>query len=194
MGFEEIIDTIFKRNIEEHINVIKDIRYVNIKEAALRIYDSFHKGNRLYIFGNGGSAADAQHIVGELVGRFKLERKPLPAMSLTTNTSMLTAWSNDYDYSSIFERQVEAHTKEGDILMGISTSGNSENVINAFKKGKEIGTYNIALTGKTGGRLKEVSDLVLGVNSNDVARIQEGHTLLYHTICEAIEKIMFMDK
>lgn len=179
-----------KNLIEESINCKKDFlkEAINIKEAAARIVECFMGGNKVLIFGNGGSAADAQHIAGELVGRFKSERKALPAIALTTDTSVLTACANDYSYDSVFERQVEALAKKGDILIGISTSGNSENVIRAFKKGKEISTINISLTGGDGGKLKPLSDININSNSKNTPRIQECHVLAYHIICEEVEK------
>ena len=163
----------------------------NIEKTAEKIAECFKKGGKILIFGNGGSAADSQHIAGELVGRFKLERKALPAIALTTDTSILTAWSNDYDFSEVFERQVEALAKRVDILVGISTSGNSENVIRAFKKGKEMGTFNISMTGKDGGKLKPISDLNINSSSNSTPRIQECHILAYHIFCDLIENKMF---
>jgi D-sedoheptulose 7-phosphate isomerase len=163
----------------------------NIEKVVEKIVECFEKGNKILIFGNGGSAADAQHIAGEIVGRFKLERKGLPAIALTTDTSVLTAWTNDYEYDSVFSRQVEALAKSGDVLLGISTSGNSENVTKAFEKGKEIETFNISLTGKQGGKLKEISDLNINSSSEDTPRIQECHVLAYHIICELVEKKMF---
>ena len=135
--------------IEESIEYKREFigQAVNIKKAAERIVASVKAGGKLLAFGNGGSAADAQHMAAELVGRYKLERKGYPAIALTTDTSILTAVGNDYGYASIFERQVEALAKKGDVLIGISTSGNSENVVRAFEKGKAIGTFNISLTG-----------------------------------------------
>lgn len=158
-----------------------------ISGISRKIYSAFENGNKILIFGNGGSAADSQHIAGELVGRFKKERKALPAIALTTDTSILTALFNDYNYSRIFERQIEALAKEGDILWGISTSGNSRNVIKAFEKGKELGTYNFSLTGNSGGLIKILSDLNINIDSNNTPRIQEAHQLAYHIICELIE-------
>jgi D-sedoheptulose 7-phosphate isomerase len=162
----------------------------NIKLVAEEIIRCFKNGNKVLIFGNGGSAADAQHITGELVGRYKLERKGLPAIALTTDTSVLTAWSNDYEYATVFSRQVEALAKKGDILLGISTSGNSDNVIRAFEEGKRIGTINISMTGKDGGKLRLVSDLNINSSSHDTPRVQECHLVAYHTICELVEKEM----
>lgn len=162
-----------------------------LEKISNLISERFIQENKLLIFGNGGSAADAQHIAGELVGRFKKERKGLPSIALSTNTSILTAWSNDYDFSAVFERQVEALAKPNDVLFGISTSGNSKNVINAFNRGKEIGTYNFSLTGGNGGELKRISDFNINIYSNETPRIQEGHTLAYHIICELIECNLF---
>ena len=159
-----------------------------ISLAVEKIYEKLIAGNKLLIFGNGGSAADAQHIAGELVGRFKEERKGLAAIALTTNTSVLTALSNDYDFSRVFARQVESLANIGDILWGISTSGDSKNIIEALKIGRIIGTYNLSLTGRDGGQLKELSDLNINIHSYNTARIQEAHRVVYHIICEIVEK------
>jgi len=145
---------------------------------------------KLLLFGNGGSAADAQHIAGELVGRYNLERKGLPAIALTTDTSVITAWSNDYDFVDIFSRQVESLANPLDIVFGISTSGNSENVYRGLLKGKKIGAKSVSLTGQEGGRIKNVSDFNINVPSYETPRIQECHQVIYHTICELVEKDM----
>ncbi len=186
------IENIMEESIEVKKEFINEIE--NIEKVVNIIVNCYKKGNKILIFGNGGSAADAQHIAGELVGRFKKERRGLPAIALTTDTSVLTAWSNDYDYSTVFERQVEVLAKKDDILLGISTSGNSENVIKAFEKGKQIGTLNISMTGKDGGELKNISDLNINSNSNNTPRIQECHVLAYHIICELVEKNLFENK
>ena len=162
----------------------------NIQAVADKIIESLKNGGKVLLCGNGGSAADCQHIAGEFVGRFKLERKSLPAIALTTDTSILTAWSNDYEFESVFARQVEALGKQGDVLIGISTSGNSKNIVKAFEKGKEIGTVNISLTGNDGGVIKQVSDLNINVNNNSTPRIQECHVLAYHIFCGLVEKGM----
>lgn len=162
-----------------------------ISQAAKIIVSSFKNGNRMYVFGNGGSAADAQHITGELVGRYRLERKGLPVIALTTDTSVMTAWSNDYDFYDVFRRQIEAYANEGDILFGISTSGNSKNVINALNFGKKIGTSNISLTGNDGGLIRKISDININIDSKETPRIQESHVLAYHILCELVEKEMF---
>ncbi|MDP2729800.1 MAG: D-sedoheptulose 7-phosphate isomerase [Dehalococcoidales bacterium] len=152
------------------------------------ILETYKRGGKVVLLGNGGSAADAQHIAGELVGQFKLRRQALPAIALTTNTSVLTAIANDYGYESVFSRQVEALVNERDIVIGISTSGNSPNVIEAIKLAKTKGARTVALTGGSGGRLGEVADLVLMAPSDNVARIQEAHITIGHIVCELVEE------
>lgn len=171
-----------KNKIYEQIDYIEDV--------SKAIINCYNKNNKILIFGNGGSAADAQHIAGELVGKFKLERKSLSAITLPTNMSVVTAWSNDYDYGTCLEREVEAHARKGDVLWGISTSGNSPNVLRAFEKGRDIGTLNISLTGNKGGELKLISDLNVNVYSKNTPRIQEAHMLIYHIVCEMVEEEM----
>jgi D-sedoheptulose 7-phosphate isomerase len=162
----------------------------NIQAVSDAMVSAMKSGNKVLICGNGGSASDAQHITGELVGRFQKERKGLPAIALTTDTSVMTAWCNDYDFSTIFSRQVEALAKPGDVIIGISTSGNSDNVIKAFVEGKKIGTVNISMTGRDGGRLKPMSDYNINSDSSNTARVQECHILAYHIICELVENGM----
>ena len=162
-----------------------------IAEAARMIVESLRNGGKVILFGNGGSAADAQHIAAEMVGRFRMERNPLPAIALNVNTSIITAIGNDYDFSLIFSRQVEALTRRGDVAVGISTSGNSLNVIYALKRASELGAKTIALTGGTGGTLASVADLALIVPSSDTARIQEIHITIGHIICDLVEKELF---
>ena len=145
-------------------------------------------GGKLLIMGNGGSAGDAQHIAAELVGRFKKERKAIPALALTVDTSSLTALGNDYGFETIFERQIEAIANKDDAVIGISTSGNSENVVRAIKKANSIGAYTIGLLGNNGGRLKEIVNLPIVIPSKDTARIQEVHITIGHIICEIIEE------
>jgi D-sedoheptulose 7-phosphate isomerase len=159
-----------------------------IEKAVKLISECIRHGNKVLIFGNGGSAADAQHIAAELVGRYQKERKGWPAIALTTDTSIITAVSNDYSYDTVFERQVEALAKEGDVLIGLSTSGNSKNVLNAFSKGRETGTMNISFTGRDGGHLKKLSDINLNIKSDSTARTQECHMVMYHAICELVEE------
>ena len=159
----------------------------NIEKASDAIFKSLKGGGKLLVFGNGGSAADSQHMVAELVGRFKGERAPLAAIALTTNTSTITAVANDYGYDTVFSRQVEALGKKGDVVFGISTSGNSKNVIEAVKKAKAIGLKTIGLTGGDGGKLKKECDITIVIESKDTPRIQESHLMVCHIICELVE-------
>ena len=162
----------------------------SIQKAVDKIVKCFKDGRKVLICGNGGSAADAQHIAGELVDRFLLERKGLPVIALTTDSSIITAWGNDKDFNEIFERQVEALGRKGDVLIGISTSGNSENVIRGIKKAKENEMKIVSLTGKDGGEIKTLSDVNINVDSMETPRIQECHSVIYHIVCELVEKEM----
>ena len=146
------------------------------------------------IAGNGGSAADAQHFAGELVGKFLIKRKALPAIALTTDTSIITSLSNDISYDIIFQRQLEAISKNDDVFIGLSTSGNSKNIIEAMKYCRENGIITIGITGETGGKMKELSDLLINVPSNETQRIQESHLMIYHIICEFVEQQFINDK
>lgn len=158
-----------------------------IEKTAKVILDALNDGGKVIVFGNGGSAADSQHLAAELVGRFKKERKAIPAIALTTNTSTITALANDYGYDVSFKRQVEALGSKNDVVIGISTSGTARNVFEAIEKARALGIKTIALTGKTGGRLKDTADVSILVKSNDTARIQESHILIIHILCELIE-------
>ena len=158
-----------------------------IEKAAKRIIEALNHSGKVIVFGNGGSASDSQHMVAELVGRFKKERAAMPAIALTTNTSTITALSNDYGYDVSFKRQLEALGKKADIAIGISTSGMAKNVIATLLKAKEMGLATIGLTGTGGGALKDIADLSIVVNSHDTARIQEAHILIIHILCELIE-------
>ncbi|MCK4463618.1 MAG: SIS domain-containing protein [Candidatus Omnitrophica bacterium] len=180
-----------KKLIENSIEVKKLLLNPECINKILKIAEeiilSFKNNGKVIIFGNGGSAADAQHMVCELVGRFKKERKPLPAISLTVNTSNITAISNDYSYDEIFKRQLEALASVNDIAIAISTSGNASNVIEAAKQARKMKLKIIALTGKDGGKLSRVADISLIVPSGDIPRIQEAHILIIHILCELIE-------
>ncbi|MFC2004093.1 D-sedoheptulose 7-phosphate isomerase [Chloroflexota bacterium] len=179
------------RKLQESAEVksaIAKSKISEIERIVSSIIAAYKTGGKVVLFGNGGSAADAQHIAGELVGRFKLERQSLPAIALTTNTSILTAVANDYGYERVFSRQVEALVNEKDVVIGISTSGNSPSVIEAIKTAKMKGAKTIGLTGGNGGKLAEVVDLVLIVPSDDTARIQEAHITIGHIVCELVEK------
>jgi D-sedoheptulose 7-phosphate isomerase len=159
-----------------------------IAEIANQMVSALKKGGKIIIFGNGGSAADSQHMAAELVGRFNREKRPLAAMALTTNTSILTAIGNDYGYEYSFAKQIEAHCAKGDIIFAISTSGNAKNVIEAVLTAKKMKVKAIGLSGKDGGRLSKISDLSIIVPSNSTARIQEVHITIIHIICELIEE------
>jgi len=180
---------LIRQRIKESIDVkerLSEAEIENIEKAAKAIIASLKSGGKVLIFGNGGSAADSQHIAAELVGRFRKERKPLAAIALTTNTSTLTAIANDYGYEAVFSRQVEALAKRGDVALGISTSGNSPNVIEAVKKAKALGLVTIGLSGD-GGKLKAACDILIAVPSKDTPRIQEAHIMIGHIICELVE-------
>lgn len=159
-----------------------------IVAIAEQLIYALKAGNKILLCGNGGSAADAQHVAGELVGRFATERRALPAMALTTDTSILTAIGNDYGFENIFVRQVEALAQPGDILVGLSTSGNSLNVLRALETARVMGISTIGFTGSQGGRLKDLVDLCFHVSSDNTARIQEVHITAWHAICELIER------
>jgi len=178
------------KELEEHIDIAIKTKTLlpQIKEAANLIVNALKNGNKVLLFGNGGSAADAQHIAAELTGRFKKERHPLPAIALTTDTSALTAISNDYGYDSVFARQLQAFAQNKDIAVGISTSGNSKNVINALKSAKTKGCICIGLSGNNGGEMNKVCDINLIVPSANTPRIQEMHIFIGHTICQIVDE------
>ena len=159
----------------------------NIIKVANIITEALKAGNKLIAFGNGGSAADAQHFAAELSGHYKKERKALAGIAISTDTSALTAIGNDYGFDVVFSRQVEAIAKSGDVLFGISTSGNSANVLNAFESGKNLGCKCIGLSGKGGGKMNALSDINLVIPSDNTPRIQEAHILVIHTLCGLIE-------
>jgi len=159
-----------------------------IERAVAMITGSLRRSGKVMICGNGGSAADSQHIAAELIGRFKRERRSLPAIALSTDTSILTSLANDYSYDDVFSRQVEGLGREGDVLIMISTSGNSANVLRAGREAKKMGIATIGLLGGEGGRMLSEVDLAIVVASADTARIQEGHTLIYHIICDLVEE------
>jgi D-sedoheptulose 7-phosphate isomerase len=182
---QDIID-----ELNEHkavIDTIIDNLVDDIVSVSHLIIATLKDGNKILICGNGGSAADAQHIAAELTGRYKTERKPLPCIAITTDTSALTAIGNDYGYDTVFSRQTQALANSGDLIIGISTSGNSKNVINAFEVAKEIGCKTVALIGKDGGDMKKIADLSIIVPSNNTPRIQESHILIGHMICQQID-------
>ena len=159
-----------------------------IMSSAVKMAEALKDGKKILVCGNGGSAADAQHIAAELVGKFMKERIALPAIALNTNTSVITAIGNDYSYDDIFSRQIEAFGNAGDILIGISTSGNSKNVLKAFEVAKQRSIMTIALTGQSGGKMKDMVDVLINVPSNLTPRIQESHITIGHIMCEIIEE------
>lgn len=156
-----------------------------------KIVECYENGGCVYFFGNGGSAADCQHLAAEFVCRFKINRKPLPAFALTTDTSFLTACGNDYSFEDIFGRQVEAFAKKGDIFVGISTSGNSKNVFKGLQKAKELGATTVAFLGGTGGIIKDVADIALIIPTKNTPKVQECHITVGHIICDLVEKEIF---
>lgn len=192
------------------INTIKDIinASVSVKQQLLTdeqllntvntlvnvITDAFKNGNKVLFCGNGGSAADAQHLAAEFSGRFYIDRDALPAEALHVNTSYLTAVGNDYSYDVIYARLIKGLGQKGDVLIGLSTSGNSKNVVLAFEEAKRKGMITVGFTGATGGKMKEVSDYLLNVPSTDTPRIQESHILLGHIICQLVEEKYFNGK
>jgi len=188
----EIVRQRIRESIEIKRQLLRDDAISRlVAEAADRMIECYERFNgATYFCGNGGSAADAQHLAAELVGRFVLERPGLAAQALTANTSVLTAIANDYDYDRVLARQVEAFVKPHDVLVGLSTSGNSRNVLAAVAKAKEIGAFTVGFTGGAGGRLKALSDCCICIPSSDTARIQECHILLGHILCEVVEAHM----
>ncbi|TKI68166.1 D-sedoheptulose 7-phosphate isomerase [Sulfurimonas crateris] len=177
-----------KQAIYENEELLNKI--VEVCRACVELY----KGkNKTILAGNGGSAADAQHIAAELVGRYGFDRPSIPSLALTTDTSNLTAIGNDYGYDKVFSRQLEGMGQEGDIFFGISTSGNSKNIINAFEVAKQKGIKTVALVGRDGGEMAKMADIALVVPSDSTPRIQESHILIGHIICDIIEKEIFGD-
>ena len=186
-------DTI-RRQLQGHCEVMAGIErdlVPAIERVAQLLADAFRNGHKLLVMGNGGSAADAQHLAAEIVGRFKLERRALPAIALSTDSSILTAVGNDYGFESIFSRQVEAHAAAGDVVIGISTSGNSPNVQLALQLAAQRGCRTVALLGKDGGSIKEAVELPLVVASFDTPRVQEGHITIIHILCDLVEQELF---
>lgn len=181
---------IIKSELDSHLKTINSVINCmedDILKASILAIDTLKKGNKIVLFGNGGSAADAQHIAAELTGRYKTERKGLPAIAITTDTSALTAIGNDYGYDRVFHRQIESLANEGDLVIGISTSGNSKNVLNALSLAKELKCKCVGFSGKSGGEMNNLCDINLVVPSDNTPRIQEMHILIGHTICQLID-------
>ncbi|MFO7956799.1 MAG: SIS domain-containing protein [Candidatus Brocadiia bacterium] len=186
---KERIERILRASAEVHQRLVE--RSGLIEDIARRLVDVLSGGGAVYVMGNGGSAADAQHLAGELVGRFLMERRPLPCHALTTDTSVLTAVANDYGFEQVFEKQVRAHVRPGDAVIGISTSGNSANVLAGVRAAKEIGALTVGLSGAGGGALAAECDVTLAVPADETPRVQEGHATVIHILCELIEDGLF---
>ena len=186
------INSIINASIQVKQDIIeKGELAATLEKVIVVITQAFKNGNSVYFAGNGGSAADAQHLAAEFSGRFYKDRKALPSEALHCNTSYLTAVANDYSYDVIYSRLLEGLAKPGDVLVGLSTSGNSGNIVKAFEKSKELKVVTIGFTGTEGGKMKELSDYLINVPSTDTPRIQESHILLGHIICELVEKNIF---
>ncbi|HPY81420.1 MAG TPA: D-sedoheptulose 7-phosphate isomerase [Bacteroidales bacterium] len=188
-----------KEAIEENIELMNSILHdtifmSQISQLADIMVKSLRRGGTIFFCGNGGSAADAQHLAAELSGRFYFDRAPLPAEALHCNTSYLTAIANDYGFEHVYERLIRGNGKKGDVLVGLSTSGNSLNITKAFETAKNLDITTIAFTGENGGKLKEIADYILQIPSTDTPRIQEAHILIGHIICELIETEMFIEE
>lgn len=194
MSLKELIKSQISESVSVKEKILNDEALIKIiEEASEEIVNCYKNGHTLLLCGNGGSAGDAQHIAGEMVARFRLERKALSAIAFNTNSSVVTAIGNDYEYNIIFERQVEAFGRDGDVLISISTSGNSESVVNAIRKANEMNIKTISLLGKDGGACREISDYAVVVPSSDTPRIQEAHIMIGHIICDIVERRLFGD-
>lgn len=187
-----IVSDSILRSIAVKQAILDDVDFMHrIEQAAKLMVTSLQNGGKIHFCGNGGSAADAQHLAAELSGRFYYDRPPLNAEALHCNTSYLTAVGNDYGYEHIFARLLQGTARKGDVLVGISTSGDSTNILHAYEICDKMGIIKISMTGQTGGKMKELSTLLLNVPSTDTPRIQESHIMIGHIICEIIESIMF---
>lgn len=187
---KEEIFQIFQESADLKLRFIRQNAEL-LNQMVKIVVNAFKAGNKVLLFGNGGSAADAQHIAAEFINRFLIERPPLPAIALTTDTSILTSISNDYGYVDSFSKQVKALGKEGDVAIGISTSGSAPNVIKAMKVAREIGLKTVGLTGMDGGELAKIVDLAIVVNSQVTPRIQEVHITIGHVLCEMVDRMLF---
>ncbi len=182
-------EAVFTRAFDEHLKVIDELKQQQpvLESIAREMTEAVMDGNKILWCGNGGSAADAQHLAAEFVGRFRRERKPLASVALTTDTSVLTSIGNDYGYDQVFSRQVLALAEEGDIVVGISTSGNSANVVEALQAAKQCGAFTVAMTGEGGGKMAGMADATICVPTKNTARVQEGHILCGHMLCDWVE-------
>ena len=190
----EKIKTIIANSINVKNKMVADEKLLQmVKDCVSVIVTAFEKGNKVLFCGNGGSAADAQHLAAEFSGRFYIDRDALPAEALHCNTSYITAVGNDYGYDVIYSRIIKGIGNKGDVLIGLSTSGNSKNIVNAFETAREKEMITIAFTGENGGKLKKLSDFLINVPSDDTPRIQESHIMLGHIICQLVEEIYFAE-
>jgi D-sedoheptulose 7-phosphate isomerase len=186
-----MIDNILRSNIERSVEVHSQLlgaclpAMITAADALIRAYRSGHKA---LFFGNGGSATDAEHLAGEFLGRYLRERSPMPAVALAENMSAVTAIANDYGYEHVYSRQLQALAVSGDVAVGISTSGSSRNVLEAVRKARELGLFTIGLTGASGGQMRNLTDALIAVPSDDTPRIQECHILIGHALCDAVEQ------
>jgi D-sedoheptulose 7-phosphate isomerase len=193
--FERQIGNLIEASIVTKTSMLSDSQIVvTLAKVSEILVNAFKQGNKALLFGNGGSAADAQHIAAELVGHFAFDRPALPALALSVNTSCVTAIGNDYGFDQVFSRQIEALARPGDVAIGISTSGNSANVLRAMSTARKIGLHTIALTGRTGGNLKNTVDHCICVPSSETPRIQECHSLIGHIMSELVEREMFREE
>jgi D-sedoheptulose 7-phosphate isomerase len=187
----DMTDDILRKNIEKSLEVHSRLLETCLPAMAIAtetLIAAYRNGRKALFFGNGGSAADAQHLAAEFLGRYLRERRPLPALALHTNTSALTAIANDYGYEHVFSRQIEALAVAGDVAVGISTSGNSLNVIEGITIARKMGVYTIGFTGASGGRMRDLVDVLIAAPSNETPRIQECHLLVGHALCDAVEQ------
>ncbi|HYD21674.1 MAG TPA: D-sedoheptulose 7-phosphate isomerase [Flavipsychrobacter sp.] len=188
---QQQIKNIIKASIDTKQQILQDEALVSeVEKVAMVVTEAFRKGNKVLLCGNGGSAADAQHIAAEFSGRFYSDRDPLPSEALHCNTSYLTAVGNDYGFEYVYSRIVKGMGKSGDILIGLSTSGNSVNIINAIEQAKKIGMITVGFTGK-GGKMKDLCDHIINVPSTDTPRIQEAHIMVGHIVCQLVEEQLF---
>lgn len=190
----EKIKNIIQESVLLKQQILEDDKFIlSIQDSVNQIVSAFEKGNKVLFCGNGGSASDAQHLAAELTGRFYTDRDALPAEALHCNSSYLTAVANDYSYDVIYSRLLQGIGNKGDVLVGLSTSGNSKNIVKAFETAKQKGMTTVAMTGLGGGKLKNLTDILLDVPSKDTPRIQEAHIMIGHIICQLVEEIYFAD-
>ncbi len=189
------LETTLQQNLDAHLELVQESRTELVsaaREIGTLVANTFRNGGRLYLFGNGGSAADAQHVAAEFVNRYRLERPPLPAIALTTDTSTLTSIANDYDFRDIFAKQVRALVAAEDVVVGISTSGTSDNVVEGLRAARSQGAHTVALLGRSGGEARNLADIVFIAPHEETGRIQEVHLLLEHLICDTVEYQLFL--